>query len=735
MSQTTAELRPLPIRMRKDLVVHPQRYGGKAYWGIKDPVSLRYFQLREEEYFIFGMLDGANSLKQIQTRFEQRFSPRRLSMQQLQAFLGMLHRQGLVLSETVGQGGELLGRRNRIRRHAVTQKFSSILAIRFRGIDPEQFLGWIETKVRWIYSKWCIAFCVLLMLAALTHAAVHFETLQSRLPDLATLLNPGNVVWIVVTIAIAKILHELGHGITCKHFGGECHEMGVMLLAFTPCLYCNVSDAWMLPNKWHRIAISAAGMYVELVLASLCLFLWWFSIPGLLHALCLNMIIVCSISTIIFNGNPLLRYDGYYILGDLLEIPNFRQQSSVLLRNWLARWFLGLEGASERFLPQRHRALLVFYTIASTVYRWVVVVAILWIVHEFLKPHGLELIAQFLAVAVVAGMVLTPAFRLMSLFRDPAMSRRIKWNLFFVRTGLIAAVIAVLVLVPLPYRITVPVALEPQDAKRVYVSLDGRLTESVELGEAVQSGQTLAKLKNLELVFEIEKLTGQRNQQELEIANLKHRRVSDSSVEELIPTARKRLQDINDRLRNRMHDRDQLVLTAPIAGTVIPPHHVSRRPPPDALDRWNGTPLDDENKDSYLETGTLFCLIGDPDRLEAHLIIDQRDVEFVGRDQRVEIMLDQSPGTVLWGTIVEVAELDLEETPKELLAHDDIATEIDDNGITRPVHTTYQARVELDDHEHHLLIGAPGRAKIHVAPQTLAKRLYRYLSGTFRFKL
>ncbi len=735
MSQITAELRALPIRMRHDLVIHPQRYGGTAYWGIKDPVSLRYFQLREEEYFIFRLLDGLTSLQEIQTRFEQRFSPRRLSMQQLQAFLGMLHRQGLVFSETVGQGGELLGRRGRMRRQALVQKFSSILAIRFRGIDPERFLVWFETKVRWAYSKWCVAICVMLMLAAVVHSAVHFETLQSRLPDLTTFLNPGNAVWIAVSIAIAKILHELGHGITCKHFGGECHEMGVMLLAFTPCLYCNVSDSWMLPNKWHRIAISAAGMYVELVLASACLFLWWFSVPGLLHALCLNMIIVCSISTIVFNGNPLLRYDGYYILGDFLEIPNFRQQSSVLFRNWLAKWFLGLEGASERFLPQRHRSLLVVYTIASTVYRWVVVIAILWIVHEFLKPYRLELVAQFLAVVVIAGLVLTPAYRFIRLLRDPAMSRRIKWNLFLARAGCLSAAVAIVVLVPWPHRITVPVALEPRDAKRVYVSLDGRLSESVKEGETVSAGQTLAQLTNLELLFAIEKLTGQRNQQELEIANLNHRRVSDSGVEVLIPTARKRLQDINERLRNRLHDRDRLMLTAPVAGTVIPPHHMTRRPPPNALNHWSGTPLDDDNQGSYLETGTLFCLIGDPDRLEAHLIIDQSDIEFVGQDQRVEIMLDQSPGTVLWGTIIEIAELDLEETPKELLAHDDIATEVDDNGVTRPVNTTYQARVSLDDHEQHLLIGAPGRAKIHVAPQTLAQRLYRYLSRTFRFEL
>ena len=126
-------------------------------------------------------------------------------------------------------------------------------------------------------------------------------------------------------------MHEFGHGLSCKHFGGECHEIGVMLLVFTPCLYCNVSDSWMLPNKWHRAAIGAAGMYVELVLASIATFVWWFSQPGPFNYICLSVMFICSVSTVMFNANPLLRYDGYYILSDFLEIPNLRQKASTIL--------------------------------------------------------------------------------------------------------------------------------------------------------------------------------------------------------------------------------------------------------------------------------------------------------------------------------------------------------------------------------------------------------------------
>ena len=163
------------------------------------------------------------------------------------------------------------------------------------------------------------------------------------------------------TLGITKVLHEFGHGLSCKHFGGECHEMGIMVLVLTPCLYCNVSDSWMLPNKWQRAMIGAAGMYVELVIASVCTFMWWFSTPGLLNNLCLNAMFICSVSTVLFNGNPLLRYDGYYILSDVTEIPNLRQKATTILSRKMGEWCLGMEMADDPFLPQSNQIFFALY--------------------------------------------------------------------------------------------------------------------------------------------------------------------------------------------------------------------------------------------------------------------------------------------------------------------------------------------------------------------------------------
>ena len=223
---------------------------------------------------------------------------------------------------------------------------------------------------------------------------VQFHVFTSRLPAFHEFFNFENALLLSLTLGVTKVLHEFGHGLTCKHFGGECHEMGVMVLVLTPCLYCNVSDSWLLPNKWARAAIGAGGMYVELVLASVATWIWWYSEPGLLNHLCLNAMFVCSVSTLIFNANPLLRYDGYYILSDITEIPNLRQKSTSVLSRKMGEWFLGLEQPDDPFLPERNQIFFALYSVAASIYQWVVVYSILFFLYHVFKPYGLEKIGQ-----------------------------------------------------------------------------------------------------------------------------------------------------------------------------------------------------------------------------------------------------------------------------------------------------------------------------------------------------
>jgi len=722
--------------MRPDLVVRPQQVGGDRYWVVKDPVALAYFHLRDEEHAILRMLDGRATLEEIRRRFEQLFAPLELTAEHLHAFLGRLHACNLVLADSPGQGHQMLLRHHQRRRRERLQWLGSVLAIRFRGIDPEPLLERLYPKVRWLFSPPAVAAAVLLVLAAVALAAVQYGVFQSRLPDLRAFLSVGNVVWLAASLAAAKVLHELGHALACKHFGGECHEMGVMLLVFTPCLWCNVSDAWMLSSKWQRVAISMAGIGVELVLAALCTFVWWFSEPGLLNTLALNMMVICSVNTVLFNGNPLLRYDGYYVLSDVLEVPNLGQQSRALLSRSLARLVLGVELPADRSLPGKRRWLLAAYGVASTAYRWFVVLAILWFCHEVLSAYRLEVVASLLAAAVVAGLLAVPVANVIGLLRNPAWTRKVRRGRAALAGVALAVVLAAVLLAPLPYRVAAPVVLEPQGGCRVYVSVPGTLTRSLKAGAVVERGETLAELEDLDVRRQIEELAGERDRQRLRLANLEAQLVEDPSVAPQIPAAREALADVEVRLRQRQQDQERLSLKSPLGGTVLPPPLRPARPYAQGrLENWWGSPLDTQNLGCHLTTGTLFCLVGDPGRLEAVLVVDQSDLAFVKPGQRARVRLAELPDGVLGGTVAEIAKTGLEIVPRELALGKALPTRFDEDGIARPLEPCYRVRVRLDEHERPLLVGTAGRAKILADPQPLGQRLYRYLRRTFNFPL
>ncbi|MBM4088858.1 MAG: hemolysin D, partial [Planctomycetes bacterium] len=391
-SLVSSASRRLTLRMRPDLTARRHRYHGQSYWVVKEPIGLNYFRFHEEEYAILCMLDGNSSLEYIKEQFEQQYTPQKITYQDLQQFIGMLHRSGLVVADAIGQGRQLRKRRDEKKRRELLGKFTNIFALRWRGIDPEWTLTKLYPWTGWFFSRPVFLFNIALVLVALLLITVQFDVFRTRLPSFHQFFgNWQNWLVMAVVMAVTKVLHEFGHGLACKHFGGECHEMGFMLLVFTPALYCNVSDSWMLPSKWHRAGIGAAGIYVEMVLASTATLIWWFTDrTTLLNQVCLSLMFICSVSTLLFNGNPLLRFDGYYILMDLIEIPNLRQKSTEILKRFMVNVCMGIEQPENPFLPQRRRFLFGAYTIAAVVYRWIVVFSILMFLNKVLEPYGLK---------------------------------------------------------------------------------------------------------------------------------------------------------------------------------------------------------------------------------------------------------------------------------------------------------------------------------------------------------
>ena len=744
-SIVSSSSRKLAIRVRPDLKARRQRYQGRVYWVVKDPLALQYFRFEEEEFAILQMLDGQSSLDEIAERFEKDFPPQTIRVEELQNFIGMLHRSGLVLSDAPGQGSQLKERRDEKKRKEILAALSNILGFRFRGIDPERLLNFLYPYVRWFFTGTATICAIMLATAALSLVMVEFDVFRSRLPSFHTFFAAQNWLALGLTLMFTKILHEFGHGMSCKHFGGECHEMGVMMLVLTPCLYCNVSDSWMLPNRWHRAAIGAAGMYVELVLASIATFIWWFSVPGPLHYFCLNVMFISSVSTVMFNANPLLRYDGYYILSDILEIPNLRQKASTILNRKLGAWCLGLEEPEDPFLPKRHQMLFALYTVASAIYRWVVLFGILFFLNKVFEPYGLKILGQMIALGSIYGLIFAPARAVYKFFRVPGRWSKVKRVRMYASLALLTAAVAALLFIPLPSRVYAPFELQPRGAESVYVEVPGRLIEiGVEPGQLVKKGQLIAKLENIDLEYAVEQLRGQRDAYQAQLEGLEKLRYGEkreqASAE--ISVVRERLAGVESQLAQKERDLDRLHITAPIAGTVFPPPRVEKqgRGDPNELAGWHGTPLDRENLGAALSPEgqqNLLCQIGDPNNWEAVLAIDQDDVVLVQEGEPVRLMLDEATDRTFESTIERRASDAMTSAPPRLASTSGgpLAAKPEQDGTIRPLSTTYQAVAPLDNSSGLLRNGLTGRARIDTRYRTVAERLWRYFGRTFNFKL
>ncbi len=652
----------------------------------------------------------------------------------------MLHRNGLVVSEAPGQGKQLLRRRAEKRRQQILAQMPNLLSMRFRGIDPERILQWMEPRTRWMFSRTAAMCAIALVLAALLLITVQFRVFNSRLPTFHQFFTASNAVWLMVILAVTKVIHEFGHGVACKHFGGQCHEMGFMLLLFMPCLYCNVSDSWMLPSKWHRALIGAAGMIVEVVLASAATFVWWFSEPGLVNQLALGVMFVSSVSTLVFNGNPLMRYDGYYILSDLVEVPNLSAKATTLTRQLAGHWLLGLESPSDPFLPEHHREWYVGYAIASTVYRTVVLFSALLFLNEMFKPYHLEVIGRTLGFVSLYALIGMPLWGLAKFFNVPGRTDLVDRERFTWSASWTAVLLLAFFFLPLPHRVYGTLELEAHDAATIYTEVAGLLREvCVQPGQHVEPGAVLGKLDNVDVRLAVEELQGRRDQYRSQLLSLRHQRFEDETAGLQLPEVQKSLAAVEQQLEKMKQDEARLTLTAPVAGIVMPAAEVPERPSVEGdLVSWSGDPMAPKNLGCFMTAQDQFCLVGDPRNMHALVVVEQSDVGFLAVGQTVDVKLDALPGRTLHGVIHEISSADVKISPRHLSSKTggELQTKTDAGGYERPLTTSYHVLVwPLEGGDDELRIGLRGRARIHAPWQPVGMRIWRWFSRTFHFRL
>ncbi|MDR0328003.1 MAG: hypothetical protein LBI05_06890, partial [Planctomycetaceae bacterium] len=628
----------------------------------------------------------------------------------------------------------------------LTQKFTNVLAIKFKGIDPDRMFTFCYRFVSWCFHPVTLYSALALCICAVTLILVQFDTFYAKLPEFYSFFSPVNMVCLGFVLACTKVIHEFGHGLTAKHFNGECHELGIMILVLNPCLYVNVSDSWLLPNKWHRIAIGAAGVCIECTMAAICTFIWWFTEPGLLHYLALNIMFISSVSTILFNINPLLRFDGYFMLADYLEIPNLRQKATKLFNQKCQAWFLGMEPPDDPFLPQKNQLWFAAYSVAAWCYRWVVMASILMVVYTIFKHYELKIIGQVIAAMSLFSLFVMPIIKVFKFFWVPGRIYKVKKVRFYISFALFIGLLMGLCFYPFPYTVIAPAMIELRTSRSQQVFVPelkwgSQLQEVfVEPGQRVQSGDVLAVLENPMLQMDLIDAEGKRDSLEKELESLMAMQNYQPAAVLKIAPLQQELAAARELYSNKQRDVESLVLRAPIEGIVVsPPWKMFQAPPDEQLPHWWGTPLEPKNLHATLAPGTVVCSVGDPQFLDAVMIIDQSKRSFLALNQQVELKLHEYPDQIFYGEIVEIEEHKITALEQQLSTSyggEVPTTRKQGDGSEEPNRASYRVRMLLDNTpDLSIRVGMTGACKIHVDPQTLGKRLWITFNETFNFKL
>jgi putative peptide zinc metalloprotease protein len=410
-----------------------------------------------------------------------------------------------------------------------------------------------------------------------------------------------------------------------------------------------------------------------------------------------------------------------------------------VLHRRLSSWCLGLESPVDPFLPRRHRILLGTYAIAAALYRWIITFSILWFLYKLFEPYRLEIIGQLLAIGSLYGLIVYPLWQVVRFFHVPGRIYQVKRMRLFATHTLLAGLVGGLLFAPLPAPVYCTLEVKPRAATPVYVDVPGVLTEvRVKAGDRVGPGQVLATLRSVDLQLEFDELHGKQEELQSRLAGLQQQRFRDDKAGLEIAEVRELLDHVTEQLAQKQRDIARLQLTAPVSGTILlPPAVKASDDKAGELATWSGTPLESKNLGSTLLPSTLFCQIGDPVLYDAMLALDQADIPRITEHQTVEIQLVQLPGQNYRGEIEEIANHKMAVTSAKLSnkTGGELATKTDAEGNERPLSTTYQARVQIDDVNLLLRQGLRGEAKIHAGWETLSSRLWRYVARTFNFEL
>lgn len=482
-----ADLKPY---LRRHSALHRHVYRGRVWYVLQDRINGQFHRFTPEAYELIGRMDGRRTLQEIWEEACGVLGDHMPTQQDVIDLVGQLHQANAIQADRTADIAELHGRRSRARRERFVQKLMSPFGLKLPLWDPDPFLERTKRFVLPVFSKVGLAVWLVTVAIGVVLAVINARAFFHNVADKA--LSLENVLMMVMIYPIVKAIHELGHAYGVKRWGGEVREIGLMFLIFYPVPYTDASDSTSFRDKRQRILVGAAGIMVELFLASLAMLVWVLVEPGVVRAVAANVILLAGVSTPLFNGNPLLRFDAYYVLSDLIEVPNLAKRSTSQIAYLIKRHVLRLRNVVSPAWSRREGAWLAAYALLSFAYRIFILLAVSLAVTSHYAVLGGAIACWAIYMTVIG-----PLVRVLRAPQQDGTLRQVQGRVYAVAAGALAVLLMLLFVIPVPYSTAVQGVVWVEDQAIVRAG-DGGFLQAIDAapGSHVSAGKVLVTLDN-----------------------------------------------------------------------------------------------------------------------------------------------------------------------------------------------------------------------------------------------
>ena len=690
-----ADLKP---SLRSHAKLHRHQYRGQIWYVLQDRSNERFHRFSPAAFSFIGLMDGKKSVQEIWDLSSSRLGDHAPTQPDVVQLLSQLHAADVLQCDIPPDTAELLSRYEKQRKRKWQRRLMNFFAWQFPLFDPERFLQQFIPLVRPFFSWWGAVLWCLIVGPALLIGAAHWGDLTADMIDRVT--APQNLVLLWFLFPVIKALHEFGHAFAVKAFGGEVHEMGIMILVLSPIPYVEASASSAFASKWQRAIVGAAGMIVELVLAAIALYIWVGVEPGTVRTLAYNTILIAGISTVLFNGNPLLRFDGYYILADVLEIPNLRQRANTYLGYLCERYLFGRDDAPVPYDSVGERTWFVIYAVSSFIYRVIVVAAILLYLTDQLFLLGVV----FAVLTAGTWFVLPLGKGVTYLFTSPRI-RHVRGRAMAVSMAVVAGVVALLALVPAPYRTRAEGVVWIPDEAFVRVEVDGFVERVVAVpGSTVMPGDVLVVCADPTIEADVKVL-------EAQLREVKAR-IREQFVDDLVKAAmlEEEQRYIEERLVRARERRSDLVIRGRAEGTFV-------------------LPKAEDLPGRFVKRGELLAHVVDLQTITVRTIVDQNDIDLIRHQLRgVQVRLAERLADPMPASITRLVPSASEELPSPALGSEgggQVPLDPRDEKGRKAMKRLFQVDLELPVQQGILNVGGRVYVRFDHGREALAAQWYR----------